>query len=70
MEGYPAVQLALAERLSAQIGTGLPLLLYESSYPELDDRHKIDIDPALLFSLIRQESRFKAMPNRMQARAG
>ena len=60
MEGYPAVQLALAERLSAQIGTGLPLLLYESSYPELDDRHKIDIDPALLFSLIRQESRFKA----------
>ena len=56
---YPAVQLALAGRLGNRFPNGLPLPLYESSYPvpELDETR---LDRALVLALIRQESRFKA----------
>ncbi len=56
---YPAVQLALASRLGGAMANGLPLPLYESSYPVVDIAQG-DIDRALLLALIRQESRFKA----------
>ena len=56
---YPAVQLALASRLGGSRANGLPLPLYESSYPVVDIADG-DIDRALLLALIRQESRFKA----------
>jgi len=56
---YPAVQLALASRLGGNIANGLPLPLYESSYPVVDIATE-GIDRALLLALIRQESRFKA----------
>ena len=56
---YPAVQLALASRLGNRFPNGLPLPLYESSYP-LPDLGGTEIDRALLLALIRQESRFKA----------
>ena len=62
-ENYPAVQLAIASRLGGQIANGLPLPLYESSYPVIDFDRNIGtgpIDKALLLALIRQESRFKA----------
>lgn len=59
--GYPAAQLALASRLSAGETNGLPLPLYESAFPTLPlEDDEISIDRALLFGLIRQESRFKA----------
>lgn len=56
---YPAAQLALAGRLGNRFPNGLPLPLYESSYPvpELDETR---LDRALVLALIRQESRFKA----------
>lgn len=56
---YPAVQLALAARLGGSTANGLPLPLFESSYPIVDIAAK-GIDRALLLALIRQESRFKA----------
>lgn len=66
---YPAVQLALASRLGGRISNGLPLPLYESSYPVVDivpssnpsDKQKLKtVDAALVHALVRQESRFKA----------
>jgi len=57
---YPAAQLALANRLGTQLGTGLPVSLYESSYPVLPTSEDLSLDRALLLALIRQESRFKA----------
>ena len=65
-EDYPAVQLAIAARLGGRVATGLPLPLYESSYPVISfaDFSVSDsdqtIDDALMLALIRQESRFKA----------
>ena len=56
---YPAVQLALAARLGGSTANGLPLPLFESSYPIVDIATR-GIDRALLLALIRQESRFKA----------
>lgn len=56
---YPAVQLALAMRLGNRFTNGLPLPLYESSYP-VPDLGDMSLDRALLLGLIRQESRFKA----------
>lgn len=56
---YPAVQLALAARLGGSTANGLPLPLFESSYPIVDIARR-GIDRALLLALIRQESRFKA----------
>jgi soluble lytic murein transglycosylase len=73
---YPAVQLALASRLGGRISNGLPLPLYESSYPVVDivpvskPNTKQDmkrVDAALVYALVRQESRFKA---RAKSRAG
>jgi len=57
---YPAAQLALANRLGTQLGTGLPISLYESSYPLLPTTKDLTLDRALLLALIRQESRFKS----------
>ncbi len=65
-EDYPAVQLAIAARLGGRVANGLPLPLYESSYPVIsfadfsvsDNDQKVD--DALMLALIRQESRFKA----------
>ncbi|MBT5518505.1 MAG: lytic transglycosylase domain-containing protein [Rhodobiaceae bacterium] len=63
---YPAVQLALASRLGGRISNGLPLPLYESSYPVVDmsptDKNQKGelVDAALVHALVRQESRFKA----------
>jgi len=57
---YPAAQLALANRLGTQLGVGLPVSLYESSYPVLPTSEELSLDRALLLALIRQESRFKA----------
>ena len=58
---YPAVQLALASRLGAGQANGMPLKLYEGAYPMIAlDNDDTSIDTALLFALIRQESRFKA----------
>lgn len=62
-EDYPAVQLAIAARLAGQVANGLPLPLYESSYPVVEFADNPDagpIDDALMLALIRQESRFKA----------
>ena len=62
-ENYPAVQLAIAARLGGQIANGVPLPLYESSYPVIEFAAPAEgrpIDRALLLALIRQESRFKA----------
>jgi len=42
------------------LGTGLPVSLYESSYPVLPTSEELSLDRALLLALIRQESRFKA----------
>lgn len=56
---YPAVQLALASRLGNRFANGLPLPLYESSYP-VPDFGDTSLDRALILALIRQESRFKA----------
>ena len=56
---YPAVQLALAGRLGGRVANGVPLPLYESSYPLLDMPRR-GVDRALVHALIRQESRFKA----------
>ncbi|HAT08602.1 MAG TPA: hypothetical protein DCS39_05040 [Rhodobiaceae bacterium] len=55
---YPAVQLALATRLGGSTANGLPLPLFESSYPIVNIATR-GIDRALLLALIRQESRFK-----------
>ena len=57
---YPAAQMALANRLGSRLGTGLPVSLYEGSFPLLPDSQDLSIDRALLLALIRQESRFKA----------
>lgn len=57
---YPAAQMALANRLGSRLGTGLPVSLYEGSFPLLPDSQDLTIDRALLLALIRQESRFKA----------
>jgi soluble lytic murein transglycosylase-like protein len=57
---YPAAQMALANRLGSRLGTGLPVSLYESSFPLMPDSQDLSIDRALLLALIRQESRFKA----------
>ena len=58
---YPAVQLALATRLGAGRASGMPLKIFESAYPIIAlDNEDTSIDTALLFALIRQESRFKA----------
>jgi len=68
--------LALALRLGGCISNGLPLPLYESSYPVVDivpvskPNTKQDmktVDAALVHALVRQESRFKA---RAKSRAG
>jgi soluble lytic murein transglycosylase-like protein len=56
---YPAVQLALASRLGNRFPNGLPLPLYESSFP-VPDIGDTALDRALVLALIRQESRFKA----------
>lgn len=56
---YPAVQLALAGRLGNRFPNGLPLPLYESSYP-VPELGQTGLDRALVLALIRQESRFKA----------
>ena len=56
---YPAVQLALAGRLGNRFPNGLPLPLYESSYP-VPALSETSLDRALVLALIRQESRFKA----------
>lgn len=58
-KNYPAVQLALAGRLGGQLSNGLPLPLYESSFP-LPPLGQTRLDRALVLALIRQESRFKA----------
>ena len=55
---YPAVQLALAARLGGSTANGLPLPIFESSYPIVNIATH-GIDRALLLALIRQESRFK-----------
>ena len=62
---YPAVQLALATRLGGGTANGLPLTLYEGSYPIIDIASENigplgRLDRALVLALIRQESRFKA----------
>ena len=65
---YPAVQLALATRLGGGNANGLPLTLYEGSYPIIDiatengekPSNLAPLDRALVLALIRQESRFKA----------
>jgi soluble lytic murein transglycosylase-like protein len=63
-EKYPAVQLAIAARLGGREANGLPLPLYESSYPIIDYAQRATpsnpIDRALILALVRQESRFKA----------
>lgn len=56
---YPAVQLALAGRLGNRFPNGLPLPLYEGSYP-VPALETTSLDRALVLALIRQESRFKA----------
>lgn len=58
-KNYPAVQLALAGRLGGRLSNGLPLPLYESSFP-LPPLGQTNLDRALVLALIRQESRFKA----------
>ncbi len=56
---YPAVQLALATRLGGRIANGIPLPLYESNYPLVNIAIG-PVDRALVYALIRQESRFKS----------
>ncbi len=57
---YPAVQLALAQRLGLQIKGSMPLTVLDSSYPTLPQQTDTGIDQAVLYALVRQESRFKA----------
>ncbi len=60
---FPAVELAIATRLSQNTVNDRAILnMIEGRYPTLDHDEigELNIDRALLFALIRQESRFKA----------
>ena len=57
---YPAVQLAVAQRLGLQIKGSIPLTVLDSSYPTLPQQADTLVDQAILLALVRQESRFKA----------
>jgi soluble lytic murein transglycosylase-like protein len=60
---FPAVELAIATRLDRNtIDDRASLNMIEGRYPTLDNEEigELNIDRALLFALIRQESRFKA----------
>ena len=61
-QDYPAVQLALSSRLAARepVRDDLPVVLSEGLYPELRAAKNLTLDRAIVFALIRQESRFKA----------
>ncbi|MBE8191487.1 MAG: lytic transglycosylase domain-containing protein [Alphaproteobacteria bacterium] len=60
---YPAVQMTVSQRLNPPIRqntqAGAQFVLYENSYPAPDIVGIDRVDRALLFALIRQESRFK-----------
>ena len=65
---YPAVQLAVAQRLGLQIKGSVPLTVLDSSYPTLPQQADTRVDQAILLALVRQRAASRRARNRLPAR--